>query len=268
MDTSAISFPKRKRNLPMLRVVTALMLREMSTTYGRSPGGYFWAIAEPVAAIALLSLAFSLFIRNPPLGQSFVLFYATGFLPLSAYQTLATNVGSAIRFSRPLLAYPRVTYVDAIIARVLLALITQIIIFAVVIAGSLMLDGNQLNFDFIAFLRMWGMVVACGVSVGLVNCFLGSRFPAWQYIWAVLNRPMFLVSGVLYLVDGLPEFGRDIALMIPPTHFIMMSRVAFFDIYDGPYISEIYVYGVTLVLGALGMLLLHRYHREILSEPG
>ena len=27
----------------------------MGTTYGRSPGGYLWAILEPVAGIALLS---------------------------------------------------------------------------------------------------------------------------------------------------------------------------------------------------------------------
>lgn len=268
MDAAATSYPKRKRRMPMLRVVAALMLREMSTTYGRSPGGYFWAIAEPVAAIALLSLAFSMFIRNPPLGQSFILFYATGFLPLSAYQTLAANVGGAIRFSRPLLSYPKVTYVDAIVARVLLALITQFVIFIIVIVGAMIVDDTNTNINFIAVLRMWGMVLACGVSVGLVNCFLGSKFPAWQHIWSILNRPMFLISGVLYIVDGLPEFGRDIALLVPPTHFIMMTRVAFFDTYDGPYISEAYVYGVSLILGALGMLLLHRHHRFILSEPG
>ena len=36
------------------RAVTALVIREMTTTYGRSPGGYLWAVAQPVALIVVL----------------------------------------------------------------------------------------------------------------------------------------------------------------------------------------------------------------------
>ena len=267
MTDTSIPLPQRKRRMPMARAVFALMLREMSTTYGRSPGGYFWAIAEPVAAIGLLSVAFSMFMRHPQLGTSFMLFYASGFLPLAAYQAIAANVGNAIRFSRPLLAYPTVTYVDAIVARLLLTVITQVVIFIIVVAGAMMIDGVHANINYIALLRALGMVTALGTAMGLLNCYLMSMFPIWQYVWSVLNRPMFLVSGVLYLVDTLPEEGRNLALMIPPTHFIMMTRVGFYDTYGGAYVSEAYVYGFSLVFGALGMLLLHRYHRKILSEP-
>ncbi|MCX7288621.1 MAG: hypothetical protein NTW20_13985 [Rhodobacterales bacterium] len=64
------------------RSVVALMLREMSTTYGRSPGGYLWVILEPVGGIALLSLVltFGLRVKSPGLGINFPLFYATGVL--------------------------------------------------------------------------------------------------------------------------------------------------------------------------------------------
>ena len=39
----------------MPRIVMALMLREMATTYGRSAGGYLWAILEPILGIALFN---------------------------------------------------------------------------------------------------------------------------------------------------------------------------------------------------------------------
>ena len=42
----------------MARTVVALMLREIATTYGRSPGGYVWALADPILGIALLTLVF------------------------------------------------------------------------------------------------------------------------------------------------------------------------------------------------------------------
>ena len=46
--------------LQRLRVLFALMLRDMGTRFGRSAGGYLWAVAEPLGGILLLALAFSL----------------------------------------------------------------------------------------------------------------------------------------------------------------------------------------------------------------
>ena len=57
------------------RVLIALFIREMITRYGRSIGGYAWAILEPVGWILMLSAIFSSFIRTPPLGQNFPLFF-------------------------------------------------------------------------------------------------------------------------------------------------------------------------------------------------
>ena len=57
----------------------ALIIREMATTYGTSPGGYLWALLEPVAGIALLTFVFTLALDTPPLGQNFAFFYASGY---------------------------------------------------------------------------------------------------------------------------------------------------------------------------------------------
>ena len=78
------------------RSVLALMLREMSTTYGRSPGGYIWAFAEPIGGILVMTLVFSLIARSPALGTNFPLFFATGMLPFLLYNATANNVSMAI----------------------------------------------------------------------------------------------------------------------------------------------------------------------------
>ena len=46
--------PRAPRRFATVRTSVALMLREMVTTYGRSPGGYIWAVVEPVAAATAL----------------------------------------------------------------------------------------------------------------------------------------------------------------------------------------------------------------------
>ena len=86
------------RRFKTSRTVLALMLREMSTSYGRSPGGYLWAVLEPVGGLAVMTIAFSLAFRSPALGDNFPLFYATGYLPFMMYSDLAAKIGQSIRF--------------------------------------------------------------------------------------------------------------------------------------------------------------------------
>lgn len=265
---SAMRRATPRRRFAFLRSVMALVLREMSSTYGRSPGGYVWAILEPVAGIVLYTLVFSAMRFSPPLGDSFALFFATGFLPLALYQSLTTKVGTAIRYSRPLLAYPNVTYIDAIIGRILLNFLTQVVIFFIIVSGSIMIGGLNLIIDYVAIARAFGMAVALGVGMGLVNCFLMSLFPIWQFIWAVLNRPLFIISGVLFLVDGLPAGIRDIVMLNPVAHVVSMMRSGLYVTYDAVYVSEVYVYMVSGALAVTGLILLHRYHRVILDEGG
>lgn len=255
-----------KRSFAILRSVMALVLREMSSTYGRSPGGYVWAIVEPVAGIAIFTLAFSFLGISPPLGMSFTLFFATGFLPLAMYQELTVKVGMAIQYSKPLLAYPNVTYVDAIFGRVVLSVLTQVVVFFIIVAGIILLEDLNLVINYVDIVRAFAMAIALGVGVGLVNCLLMSMFPIWRFVWAVLNRPMFIASGVLFLIDDLPEDMRNLIMLNPVAHVVSMMRSGLYGTYEAPYVSEVYVYMVAGILSVLGMILLHRYHRIILDE--
>jgi ABC-type polysaccharide/polyol phosphate export systems, permease component len=64
---------EQRTSFASFRAIMALILREIATTYGRSPGGYVWAVLEPAAGIALLTLIFSAGFRSPPLGTVFSL---------------------------------------------------------------------------------------------------------------------------------------------------------------------------------------------------
>ncbi|WP_223639990.1 ABC transporter permease [Rhodobacter sp. TJ_12] len=260
----SVSVPRRR--FVFFRVVMALMLREMSTTYGRSPGGYVWAIAEPVGGIVIFTVVLSFIARTPPLGDNFPLFFATGIMPFMLYQSLSNKVGTAIRYSRQLLSYPNVTFMDAIVARLILNALTEIVVFGLVVSGIIIAFGLHLNLDYLKIFRSFGMAIALGTGVGLANCYLMSMFPIWQFVWAVLNRPLFLISGIFFLIDELPEAARDLLLWNPAGHVIMMMRAGIYDTYGAAYVSEPYVYMLSVVLAALGMLLLHRYHRIIMDE--
>ena len=56
-------------------------------------------------------------LRSPPLGNSFILFYATGVIPFRLYAAMANQVAGAISSNRGLLAYPVVNPLDAVFAQ-------------------------------------------------------------------------------------------------------------------------------------------------------
>jgi len=254
------------RRFASTRTVAALILREMSTRYGRTPGGYLWAILEPLAAIIVLSVAFSLVMRTPPLGTSFLLFYASGYLPFDLYQTLSRVVSKAISFSRPLLLYPAVTWVDAVFARFLLNSLTGLLIAALLLGGILIVTENRAVLDMMPVVTAMALAMILGLGVGILNCALIGLFPIWDVTWSIITRPLFIASGIFFLYDTMPPLAREILWYNPLIHIVGLMRTGFYPTYTAAYVNEVYVLAVALICMALGLMLLGRYHRDILNR--
>lgn len=256
----------RARRHKSLRTIVALMLREMSTTYGRSAGGYLWAVLEPVGVIAVLSFGFSLLLRTPALGDNFPLFYASGYLPFALYQSVSTKVATSIRFSRPLLAYPAVTFMDAILARLLLETLTQVTIFAIVVCGIHLIFDLRSVIDLPVLVLALTLAAGLGLGIGALNCYLMNAFGVWERVWGIVNRPMFIISGVFFTYEAMPEFARDYLWFNPVLQVVGLARDGIFVTYDASYVSIAYIAGVAMVCGAFGFLLLFRHNKTLMNS--
>ncbi|TNF23481.1 MAG: sugar ABC transporter permease [Rhodobacteraceae bacterium] len=248
------------------RVVGALILREMSTTYGRSPGGYIWAILEPVGMIAILAAGLSILFRAPSLGTNFLLFYAAGLLPLRFFQNLSQSAGMAIQFNRALMAYPRVTYVDTILARVILAILTQTMVVLIIFGGIFLTQDIRENVDLAPVIEGFLLAITLGVGLGTFNCFMFLRFALWKSLWGIVTRPLMLISGVFYIYEDLPRIGQDILWYNPLMHITGIVRSGIYSTYDPTYVSWVYVLLFGLIPMIFGTLLLWRYGRDILQR--
>lgn len=260
--------PLRPRRMRMGRVVLALMLREMATRYGRSPGGYLWAVVMPMGAVAMITgvLAYGLRIRTPSLGVNFPMFYATGLLTLMLYQNVSGVVATALTFSRPLLRYPGISFVDALVARFVLEALTKAVVMYVIFGGLILLFETRTILDLPAILAGFAMAAAVGMGMGCLNAYLFPAYPLWAKIWGILTFPMFLLSGVFYIYEDLPRVGQEVLWFNPILHATGQMRAGFYPTYHPDYISAVYVFGFALVPGVLGLLLLRRHHKWILNN--
>lgn len=254
-----------KRRFASLRVIGALILREMTTGYGRSPGGYIWAVLEPALGIGLLTAVFSLGFTSPGIGVNFPIFYATGMVPFLMFMDLSGKMASSLNFSRALLAYPTVSFVDAMIARFIVNALTQLLVAYLILGSILMIFETRTYLDFPVIATALGMAMALGVGVGSANCFLFTAFPLWQRAWSVCTRPMFMISCIFFVFDTIPQPYRDWLWYNPVIHIVGFMRHGFYPSYHAPYVSLLYVFLVSLSLTLTGLVFLRRYHRDLLN---
>lgn len=256
---------RARRRAATARTIFALMLREMTTTYGRSPGGYAWVVLEPVIGILFLTILFTATgLRNPPMGTNFALFYSTGLIPFLAFLSLAGKLTSAINYSKALLAYPAVTYVDAVAARWLLNFLTQCTVAVLVYSAIFALFDTKTVFIAERVLLAFAMLGALGLGIGTLNCFLASMFPIYQSLWSILTRPLLFVSCVFFIFDTVPQPYQDWLWWNPLIHIVGATRSAFYVGYDAAYMSPTYVFCVAGITLLIGTVFLHRYARDIL----
>lgn len=252
--------------LQRLRVVAALALRGMGARNTRSAGGYLWAILEPLGTTLLLAIAFSLMLRSPPLGSSFILFYATGTIPFRLYGAMAGGVAGAITANRGLLAYPVVSPLDAVFAQFVLGFVTDFLVAVAIFGGIALFTDADIALDLAPAAGAFLLAALLGLGVGSVNCVLFGFFPTWKNVWSVLSRPLFLLSGILYLFDSVPVSFQPLLLWNPLVHVIGLMRSGFYGSYEATYVSVPYVLGVSGSLFLVGGWLIRRHAAFLIEQ--
>lgn len=226
----------------------------MSTRYGGKPGGYLWALVDPVAHVAFMTVLFQAIAHTPALGTSFPLFFASGYLPFTFYQAMQSYVAGTLNANRSLLNYPVVSPWDAIVSRYIVQFMTTLLVSILVFTFVAFKDHVSLHID---PAKIMGACLAgslLGLGVGLINSALFARSKLYEQVWGVVARPMFLVSGVFFLPDSLPKPFSTILLWNPIVHVVMWFRTGVYDEYRAYLLDVPFVLKTCAVLFFAGLL--------------
>jgi capsular polysaccharide transport system permease protein len=237
------------------RVTAALIIRETASRYGSKPGGYVWAIIDPLAHVYMMTIIFGAIARVPALGTDFALFFATGYLPFLAYQGMSSFIAGAVKANKNLFSYPVVAPIDAVVARYILQLLTSALV-TIMIFAFCTPEANHLNsIDPGTVVAAFESGTLLGLGVGLFNIPMFDNYPLYEQIFSLINRPMFLLSGVFFLPDSLPHPFQDVLLWNPIVHIIMWFRSGIYPEYEPPGLDIGYVAMVTAAICVSGFAL-------------
>ncbi len=246
-----------------VRVTSALVIREMTTRYGSKVGGYLWAIIDPVAFITLMSMVFSAIARTPPLGRSFPLFYATGYVAFWFYRSLTDQVSLSVRVNRALLNYPSVSPYDTILARATLQIVTQFVVAIVIFSVLALMVSPFPTVNFAPLLAASAVAIALGIGVGMINVVLFHFSNTYEQIFQIVNRPLFIVSGIFFLPESIPHPYQDFLLWNPLVHVVGWFRQGFYTTYRGEYIDRPWLIILAFSSVVIGLFLIRIYSAQL-----
>jgi capsular polysaccharide transport system permease protein len=237
-----------------LRVVRALVLRDMRARFGAGFISYLVAIGIPL--IHLLGLMVVPLFANQiaPIGTDYGLFAATGVLPYILCLYPARMMMLCLVDSGPLLSFPAVKPLDVIWARALLETavaftVTLCFLFFLVLADIEVLPHNAAEAT-AAILS----TIYLGIGLGFVGAIVFKLFRAWMFVQLLIVIVMYLTSSAFILPRLLPEEVRDIIWFNPLFHCVEWMRLAYYEGYGEDLLSRSYLLGFSSVLFAVGML--------------
>lgn len=264
-SSSPYKFPFLRSLQTMSRVVTAIILRETKTRFGKYKMGYLWALIEPSSYVAIL-----LFIRNEmhtaiPFGQNLFLFLLTGILVYRVFISIAGRAINSISANKALLTYPLVKPLDPVIARIVLEILTMSIIGTIFFTLLSMFSDVEIMHYPNIFAEAILAVMLLGASVGVFNAILSCIFPSWERIWSLLKFPLLFLSGIFYIPRSMPPLVQSIISWNPVLHCVEWLRYGSYLDYD-PLLDKSYVIWFALVVLVLGLLLERIYRNSIVRS--
>jgi len=249
------------------KVISALVLREVTSRYANTKLGFFWALFEPFAHITIFMAIFTIINKPAPVGESIGLFILTGIVPWLLYTNTVNAVMSAVSANKALLGYPQVMPLDIVLARVLLEFATLFLVMLVFLGVAINLGFNIRIDNFLDMLTVAGLIMLLAMGVGFINTAIIDFLPSYKSIYNALSMPLYFSSGIFFTMDF---FSSDVLSFLaynPMLNLIEWYRDAFYTEFSSQLFDK--EYAITVALSVFGIgLAIERLMRKRARQIG
>lgn len=249
-----------------LRVVHALLMREILTRFGRHNIGFLWMFVEPMTftlgVTALWTATNSVHGSNLPIAA----FALSGYSSVLLWRNMPSRCIGAIAPNLSLMYHRNVKLIDVFAARLLLeaagATISFVLLSVIFISVGL-IDPPE---DLLKVLGGWLMLAWFGMALGLLMGALSEEYELVDKLWHPTSYLLFPLSGAAFLVDVLPKRAQDLVLILPMVHGVEYVREGYFGSKIVAHHDLGYMAACSAVLSLLALTQLRKVSRAIVPE--
>ncbi|MBN9049915.1 MAG: ABC transporter permease [Rhizobiales bacterium] len=238
-----------------VRVIGALILRDMRTRFGRKITGWIIMVMWPLSHLLFLMIGYLIAHRIAPVGTNVTVFIGTGVLPYILCLYPARMIMLCLVQNQPLLLFPPVTAVDVIIARSILEIVNAFWVVALFCLTLFVLDIDFLPMRYGDAILAILATIYLGFAIGFISAILLKLVRAWLPIQIVLLILAYIVSGAIVPITSVPEQIRQWLWFNPLVHSVEWLRGAYYDAYGEGVLSRGYLIGYATMLIFIGLVM-------------
>lgn len=248
-----------------IRVVKALLIRELTTRFGRENIGFLWMMVEPMLFAVLVGIMWTV-MRTDEHGMSVVAFVVTGYIPLTLFRNSVGRSVKAFSANGSLLYHRQIQILDFILVRFAIEMIGAMMAYTFI--GAILVAMNLFPIPANVLYLIFGWFLYCLFTLSLclilapaseVSDVLEKFIPVTTYL-------MIPFSGTFNMMSWLPPKLRDVLYWSPPVNAMEMMRYGVFGDQVTPYYDPAVPLLVSLLLLPIGLTLCRRVRRTLVVE--
>lgn len=248
------------------RVVGALMIRELTTRFGRENIGFLWIMAEPLLFASLVGVLWR-FMKGPEEhGVSVVAFVASGYIPLVMFRTSVNRAIRSIGVNASLMYHQQIKILDLVLVRFLVELIGHMMAYLFIGTVLIALGLFPVPHDFGYLILGWSYYALFTLGLTLMISPLSEMSEVLEKFMPVTTYMMVPFSGAFNSVSWLTPAAQQAVLYSPPVHGMEMMRYGIFGDAIAPHFEFLYPLEFCLVCVALGLFLCRRVRKTLVVE--
>lgn len=248
------------------RIISALLLREILTRYGRHNIGFLWLFIEPMiftlAVTALWTATKAVHGSDLPI----VAFAITGYSSVLLWRNMPSRTIGALGPNLSLLYHRNVRPVDIYLARLVLEAAGATISFVFLVLAFSFVGMLDLPENLLQIIGGWLMLAWFGLGLALVLGALSERSEIIEKLWHPAAYILFPLSGAAFLVDALPSDAQRFVLTLPMVHGVEYLREGYFGSKIVAHYDLRYMALCNIVLTFVGLVQLKHVSRTVVPE--
>ena len=249
-----------------LRVVAALLMREIITRYGRDNLGFLWLFFEPMLFTLGVTALWTASGLSHGSSLPIVAFAITGYSSVLLWRNMPSRCVMAIPPNMGLLYHRNVRVIDLFITRILLEMAGATISFTILSAIFISIGWMDLPVDIVEVLFGWLLIAWFGAALAILIGALTAFSETVERLWHPAAYLLFPLSGAGFMVEWLPRKFQDILLWLPMVNGVEVLRNGYFGTAVRTHFDVPYTVSTCLVMTLFGLALTRAAGRRVEIE--
>ena len=252
--------------LLQVRVIRALVMREIQTRIVGTRLGALWIPLEPMLHVLFFTFIFGFRNDHGIGGLPVPVFVVTGIIPFLGFSSMATKLANVVVANNALFSYRAIRPIDTLLARAFL----EFVVFwaSLLVCGVLVL---WLGFETETTLTLRSIgactaILLIGAGIGAIVAVVGYYVEDLRVIVSWGIRLLYFFSGVFFSLSSIPEEYRAYLMWNPVLHGIEIIREELFPAATMYHGDDAFLWACAAVVSCCGLVTFHLNRRQFLTS--